>query len=148
MPYWDTSCVLKLYVREPDSERYIPLATCSSAPLLSSVLLQTELYYGLRRKETAGDLKIGSARILFDAFIEDWHRGRFVLIPIGDHIQDLARKALETCLKQPTPIFLRTLDGLHLASALAAHQTHLVSADLRMQAAAHVLGLRYQPSTD
>jgi predicted nucleic acid-binding protein len=142
MAYWDTSCVLKLYAREPDSERYIAQATTSSAPLMCSVLVQTELYYGLCRKETVGDLKAGSTKVLFDAFIKDWRQGRFVLIPIGDPIQELARKALKTCLNQTVPIFLRSLDGLHLASALATHQTELVSADLRMQHAANALGIR------
>jgi predicted nucleic acid-binding protein len=142
MAYWDTSCVLKLYVYETDSEEYIARAACSPGPIFCSSLLHTELYYALRRKEIAGDIKSNAAEDLFDAFLKDWSIGRFVLIPLSDDIQDLARDALKICLTLVTPIILRSLDGLHLASALAANQTEIVTADRRMQQAARALGLK------
>lgn len=142
MAYWDTSCVLRLYVPEPDSPIYVTRAASSSGPLYSSVLIQTELYYGLRRKEVAGDIKRNAAEPLFEEFFKDCQQGRFVLIPLGDHIQELARNILKTCLNQTAPIFLRSLDGLHLASALASRQTAIVTTDQRMMQAAAALGLK------
>jgi predicted nucleic acid-binding protein len=142
MAYWDTSCVLKLYVPEVDSPIYVARAASSTGPLLSSVVIQTELYYGLRRKEMAGDIKRNAAEALFQAFVKDCQQGRFVLIPLGDHIQELARNTLKICLNQTVPIFLRSLDGLHLATALESRQTELVTSDQRMLRAAAVLGLR------
>jgi len=66
------------------------------------------------------------------------------MIPLGDGIQDLARKVLKICLAQNRPIPLRSLDGIHLASALAAHQSEMVTADRRMQQAAQALGFKLQ----
>ncbi|HOW67344.1 MAG TPA: type II toxin-antitoxin system VapC family toxin [Candidatus Paceibacterota bacterium] len=142
MAYWDTSCVLKLYVAEVDSSAYLARAIASPGPLFSSTLLNTELHYGLRRKEMAGDIKPNAADALFKAFEEDSQQGRFVLIPLSDGIQEAARAALKMCLMQSTPIMLRSLDGIHLASALASSQREIVTADQRMLQAALVLGLQ------
>ena len=66
MAYWDTSCVLKLYVPEVDTPVYLARAASSPEPLFCSVLLQTELYYGLCRKEMAGDIRPNAADALFE----------------------------------------------------------------------------------
>ncbi|MBN1675395.1 MAG: type II toxin-antitoxin system VapC family toxin [Kiritimatiellae bacterium] len=141
MIYWDTSCVLKLYAPEPDSEACLVLAEGSPKPLLSSEVLEVELYYALRRKEMAGALKRGAAERLFKTFRGDVEEGRIALLPLG---RDVIAHALELgreCLKHKPPVLLRSLDGIHLATARVATCGRIVTTDERMRRAAALLGL-------
>jgi predicted nucleic acid-binding protein len=53
--YWDTSCVLKLYTTEENSDKYLQLLESQTEPIYSSVLLDAELSYSFYRKESRGE---------------------------------------------------------------------------------------------
>lgn len=57
MNYWDTSCLLKLYVSEPDSPVWLDSVRQQTSPILTSVLTETEFAFALMRKEAEGELR-------------------------------------------------------------------------------------------
>ena len=61
---------------------------------------------------------------------------------------DVAREFENVVIRsfgQPTVTFLRTLDGIHLASAVLAGETEFVATDKRLREAALLLGLKVFP---
>ena len=45
---------------------------------------------------------------------------RYVLLPWGKDVAELARFVLELCLAESPPVMIRMLDGLHLGALVAA----------------------------
>ena len=142
MTYWDTSCLLKLYTPEEDSERFTTLAEAESGPLHTSVLAETEMAFALARKESLGALRRDGAQHLFNAFRHDVALGRLWLIPLDQGVRDKAAELAQTCLLRTPQLVLRTLDGLHLATAATMRARILHTSDLRLRAAATVLGFQ------
>lgn len=141
MIYWDTSCVLKLYTPENDSETYLSMADESSEPLVSSEVLDTELFYALRQKEIRGDIGRGWAERLHKKFCADVEKGRLVLLAVGRDVLAQAVGVARRCYAEKPPVLLRTLDGIHLGTALTAGCTAIVTTDRRMRQGADLLEL-------
>ena len=141
MIYWDTSCVLKLYTPEEDSEVYLRLADGSSEPLFSSEVLDTELFYALCQKENRGDIKPGWAKQLHKKFRADVEKGRVMLLAVGHDVLAQSVEVARRCYGRKPPVMLRTLDGIHLATALVAKCSEIVTTDRRMRQGADFLGL-------
>jgi len=140
--YWDTSCALKLYCRESGSEECLRRISASSDPLFSSVLLASEMAFAFHQKEARGELKTGAADLLYEKFTDDVTKGLFQLIPLGDDICREVRHIAKICYTHTPSIPLRTLDGLHLASAKLSRCRQILTTDKRMIAAASLLGLK------
>jgi predicted nucleic acid-binding protein len=121
--YVDSSALVKLAVREPESaalRRYLR----RRRPLVSSAFARTEVVRAL--------LPLGSAAV---------RRGRDVLarvdlLRVNDRVLDAAGRL--------TPADLRSLDALHLASAeqLGSDVGSFVTYDERLAVAARSRGLR------
>ena len=141
MIFWDTSSLLKLYAREPDSDAYLELLRNVAEPIAVSELAIVELHYALWRKEMNDELKSGAAARLLKKFRSDIGQGRVIVIPSGSTLTEKAVEVGRTCNRRKPPVFLRTLDGLHLATAITAKATGVVTTDQRMRAAAQLLGL-------
>lgn len=123
MIYVDTSVILSQLL----AEDRLPAAELWAAPLITSRLLEYEVWNRLHARSLAashGD----AARILLAqlSFVE------------------LTRPVLARAL-EPFPTPVRTLDGLHLASAMflreRGHDIALASFDTRMIAAAEAMSL-------
>jgi uncharacterized protein len=140
MIYWDSSCVMKLYAPEADSHEYVQLAV-RSGPLHTSDLTKTELFYGLVRKQAAGDIAKGSAATVFAKFLKDEAKGRFTFYPLGEDVRSFAEKIALRCYSATPPVPIRTLDGLHLATAMVAGLRQVATADERMLQALPLLEL-------
>ena len=140
MTYWDTSCLLKLYTPEEDSERLTALAEAETGPLHTSVLAEVELAFALARKETLGALRRGGAQHLIHAFRHDVALGRLQLAPLDQAARDKAIELAQTCALSTPPLALRTLDGLHLATAATIRARIIYTSDLRLRAAAVAFG--------
>jgi uncharacterized protein len=121
--YLDSSALVKLAVREPEStalRRYLR----RRRPLIASALARTEV-----------------ARALLSLGPQAVRRGHEVLLArvdlvrINDRVLDAAGAML--------PVELRSLDAIHLATAqqLGADLARIVTYDDRMAAAANQLGL-------
>ncbi|OGV73380.1 MAG: hypothetical protein A3K19_24500 [Lentisphaerae bacterium RIFOXYB12_FULL_65_16] len=145
MIYWDTSCVLKLYTPEADSEAFLQRADDTELPLLSSDVLRAEVYFALCQKEIRGEIKVGSAEPLFGKFEADVTGGRFLLLPVGRDVLATARDVARQCYRRRPVVALRALDGIHLASAVLGRADGIVTVDARMREASDVLGLHVLP---
>lgn len=121
--YLDSSAIVKLAVREPESfalRRYLR----KRRPLVSSALARTEV---LRALLPAGDEAVARGRDVLQ---------RLDLVRVNDHILNAAALLL--------PAEVRSLDAIHLATAqqLGRDLRVLITYDDRMAAAARALGYR------
>lgn len=121
--YLDSSAIVKLAVREPEStalRRYLR----RKRPLVSSALARTEV---LRALLPAGDEAVARGRSVLQ---------RLDLVRVNDRVLNAAAVL--------HPRELRSLDAIHLASAqqLGHEVTALVTYDDRMVRAAKQLGYR------
>jgi len=138
--YVDTSVLVKLFVREPDSDHYGKLL--DGRALCSSVLAYTELWSALLAKERHGSLTAKlrhEAWNLFDHYVSE---DVIDLRPLGPAIFRRANLLLDRCHPQ---VPLRSLDALHLASADQTQDWPLVTHDRRMREAAELLGYPLSP---
>jgi predicted nucleic acid-binding protein len=140
MIYWDTSCVLKLYCAESDSFAWEKLAVDHAQSLISSALLEAELAFALYRKEAQGELARGGAKHLLRQFRSDTESGRIALFPVGSDVIEESADLARTFLGRKSSVALRTLDGLHLATARLLKCDSLATTDARMREAASALG--------
>ena len=145
MMYWDTSCVLKLYAWEPDSEYWTKVAADRKGPLLSSTLMRAELAYALRAKENRKELKTGGAQQLFDRFASDIEQGWFRFMGMTGPVMERAVAfSMQPLLSNPP----RTLDGLHLAAAVEWGCDEMATADRKLIQCAHEAGLQVITTAD
>lgn len=145
MNYWDTSALLKLYISEPDSPYFLELISRSEEPIVSCNISEVEVLCGIYRKEQAGDLKPGSADALVEEFLSDIAAGRIITLPYGtDTIEEVRRLVKAVCQGKP-PHLIRSLDVIHLASALLSKAQSLITTDERLRAGARRFGLDVLP---
>ena len=145
MSYWDTSALIKLYAPEPDSSYFLDLIAHAEGPLLCSDIARAEVLCTLYRKEHAGDLAAGAAAVLFDHFLGDIDAGRMVLIPNDLEVAQKAHTLLKQAYSQPQPLLIRSLDAIHVASALTAKATTVIATDARLREVAKLLGFAVLP---
>ena len=62
-----------------------------------------------------------------------------------DMVRGKFGEVLEACFSQTLPVFIRTNDALHIASALIAGEKEFITADGRQRAAAMLMGLVVLP---
>jgi predicted nucleic acid-binding protein len=137
--------VLKLYTTESDSAEYLQLAEESAEPVASSEILRVELAFALHQKELRGELKPGGAERVQQQFAADVVAGRWLLAPVGTDVLEQAVNVAKKCFRRRPPVSLRTLDGIHLATALVLKAQQVISTDQRLREAAVLLGLNLFP---
>ncbi|MEK7404478.1 MAG: PIN domain-containing protein [Acidobacteriota bacterium] len=138
--YAESSAILAWLLGEEAAPR-VRRALAAAEVVLASDLTLVECDRVLIRALALGDItEAGAAdrRALLNAAAAHWN-----VLRIGPEIVDRARR--------PFPVEpIRTLDALHLASALAARSAvtgvQLLSLDERVRAVAGQLGFRLQPA--
>ncbi len=152
MRYWDTSALLKLYVREPDSPLYLDaLARFLDAlarfgqPPITAELTRVELFSALRRREQTGGLVAGAADSLFQQFCSDIGAGRVRVVPQGADVSTRAVALIRLAYQAQPPLMARSLDVLYAASANLTRCRTLVDSDVRQRALAQLAGLKLFP---
>jgi predicted nucleic acid-binding protein len=143
--YWDTSALLKLYVPEPDSPTFLERIGLIGTALLTADVAAVELLCALERKEHAGDVSEGGAQALFQRFELDLGAGRVVLIPYGRDVWKAAKDLVRLAYGEEPPVMIRSLDVLHVATALCAKVGTVVATDRRLRRAATLAGLEIAP---
>ena len=138
--YLDTSVLVKLFVREPDSEFFGKLT--DGQMICSSVLAYTETWSAMLSGERHGVLTPEQRRRAWESFDRNVLEDIIELVPMNPAIFKRANRILEACHPK---VALRTLDALHLASADQAHDWPLVTNDKRMREAASMLGFPLSP---
>ena len=138
--YLDTSVLVKLFTREPDSEYYGKLT--DGQTVCSSVLAYTEVWSALLAKERAGSITTEQRRKVWAAIDRNVMSEVIELLPMGPAIFKRANRILEVCHPK---VPLRSLDALHLASADQSQDWPLATGDKRMRDAAEMLGFPLTP---
>lgn len=133
--YWDTSALAKVYVRESGSARAIALH--QSHAVISSALLPLELSSLIERQRRDRLIEAGEARRVSALF--HTHRRDWTLIAVSADVLERGERLVAL-----SP--LRTLDAIHLASALLVASQQpvplpFVTADRRQADTAGKLGL-------
>lgn len=145
MSYWDTSALLKLYVAERDSGEFLELAARSGDPVLTSVIATAEVPCVLHRKEAAGDLRPGGAQAIFRKFAMDVKAARIITIPYGDDVAAQVQEVVALAFRRRRPVLIRSLDAIHVASALASRAKALIATDARLRQVAALAGMNLVP---
>lgn len=151
MSYWDTSTLVKLYVKEPDSVVFknydLELRTATrSAPPVTCWLTLYEARAVFHQKESDGSLPTGAAEQLYTELLQDIAAGEIRLIEVAAELEKEYGVVLRSCYQQTPPIRLRTLDAIHLASAKLAGESEFVVTDARLRNAAERLGFVLFPT--
>ena len=141
--YLDTSVLLKIFVREPDSEFYGKLT--DGQAICSSVLAYTEFWSALLAKERAGVLTTAQRQQIWSAFDRNVLEDLIDLTPMSPAIFKRANRILERCHPK---VPLRTLDAIHLATADLCHDFPLVTTDARLRDAATLMGFSVFPPNE
>ena len=129
MLYLDSSAIVKLVAREPETPQLVEVVR-ADPEVVSSALAWTEVIRAVRRARG----RIARAREVLEGI---------ALVPIDDGI---IRGAADLA-----PVGLRTLDALHIATALSLGEdiTSLVTYDDRLAEAAATAGIEViAPGTD
>ncbi|MGB8770204.1 MAG: type II toxin-antitoxin system VapC family toxin [Candidatus Korobacteraceae bacterium] len=88
--YFDTSALVKLYVREAGSDRVLALAACSAGNQMAILsLAQVELRSAIRKREKSGDIPSRVATEVIEAF-QRHLESRFTTQTITDLLLDIA----------------------------------------------------------
>ena len=146
MSYWDTSCLVKLYAPEADSALFHTHAAGLASSPVTGDFARLELFTTLRRKEAEGQLAAGDTQTLLVKFDEHVDRSVVRLQRLDAAVKIEFERVVEKCLSQTPPLFIRTLDALHLAAAITAGEMDFVATDKRLREAAALLGLVLFPS--
>jgi len=136
--YWDTSAIIKLYVRESDSAGWQQVALGSVQPRVASALVEAEFAFALRHKEQRKELKLGGAAALIEVWRQDVAAGQSQVVSVS---ADVVARSVELARERAVGATLRTLDGLHLATALLMKCRTIATADRRLHEAARCFGL-------
>ena len=145
MAFWDTSALVKLYVRERDSDRFREMLRTSPGVPLISQLSVAEMHRAFWAKEFARVIPKNRAEPTYRKFRNDIEARSIEIIPFERDVQDEFDRIVPLCYRATPVAPIRALDGLLLASALIARTRELVSTDSRMRAAGALLRLRVWP---
>ncbi len=135
--YLDSSALAKLYVPEPESER-LDAFLKGRRGLMISELAITEVLSAVARRRREGELDREVAYEIREALLADAASGSFDRLDLNPAVH----REAERLLLGSESVAMRTLDALHIALALSAAATHVVTFDRRMREAALQAGLR------
>ena len=131
--YVDSSALVKLYVREAESDS-VDAFLRGQMGLMISELAITEVLSAVARRTREGELTAASANKIRGALLADAESGSFARLQLSAGVHREAERLLFSTNAVP----LRTLDALHLALAFSGSATHVLTFDRQMRdAAAH-----------
>jgi predicted nucleic acid-binding protein len=139
--YVDSAVFVKLVVREADSLFYADLLE-NQGFIRSSELAVVECRSVLLRKMREGQLDEKTREHAWVRLQNLWKGGGVKLIPVSGSVLAGAGHALQSCGAR---IPLRTLDAIHLATALECNAFPLITNDRVMRAAAGHLRIPLGP---
>ena len=87
MAYWDTSTLVKLYAKEPDSALFEAQAMSTAAVAVASRIALYEARATFQRKEAEGILQSGAAQKLYSELLQDVGTGEVRLVELGPDME-------------------------------------------------------------
>ncbi len=145
MAHWDTSALLKLFVAETDSQAFVVLAASLTAPPSTAFIARHEARTALLRREGEGALPQGEADRLYADLLQDIASGDIMESALTPALEAEYGEVLRECLLSTPPVFIRTNDALHLATARLDGEQEIVTADARQRVAATHVGFKVLP---
>ena len=134
--YLDTSCLLKLFFREPESHE-VATIVASEARVIVSELGVIEASVQIQGRRLEGLLPRARARRLEAALEQTLSMRPFEVVPFAAAALERARGQARVA---PKAAHCRTLDRLHLAVMELEGLDRLLTTDGRQAAAARALG--------
>ena len=142
MSYWDTACLIKLHVAEPNSGLFRRHAEERGDVAVSAEFARLEFLVAVRRKEADGAIGNGFAEKYVALFDDEIHAGTCRLISVDDAVRASFEDVVRRCYSARPPIVIRTFDALHVAAAIVSGETEIVATDRRLRDAATLLGFQ------
>lgn len=139
--YLDSAIIVKLLVREPESDWFA--RNLSGHGFDTSELALAEVCAALLFKERAGDIKAIERVKAAEKFFSMVDDELIVLRPLNRKVIERAR-AMQVACHPGVP--LRTLDALHVATCDLHHLGTLATTDRRMRAACEQFAIALMPS--
>lgn len=140
--YLDSAIIVKLLIREPDSEFFD--SALSGQVLDSSELCLTEVCSALLAKERAGSITARERRQAMEQFHSLVQNDVLRLYPMNSRTLTRAAAIMEACHPR---VALRTLDALHVATCDLYQCETLCATDSRMRSAGAQLALKLFPAS-
>jgi uncharacterized protein len=139
--YLETSALVKLYVREPGTDKLLRLAGREANHRLAVLTLaRVEFHSAVRRRERAEDIDGANARRLLSRF-EQHLESKFLRVTLNDSVMEMACTLLD---RHP----LRAYDAVQLAGCLGlksmsgSDEPVFICADRQLLTAAEAEGLQ------
>jgi predicted nucleic acid-binding protein len=138
--YADPSALLKLYLKEPQSRAMVTWRAKHSPALAVTHHGRVELINGIGLAAHRGYITGLIREAALAALDDDFAQGRYIQ---SDLLWRAALKRAGDLSREHTPkIGCRSLDVLHVASAVELNLKYFVSFDVRQQQLARAVGLR------
>jgi len=144
MSYWDTSCLIKLYTPEHDSDLLRGFLASGDACVTCDIA-SLEFWATLRRKESEGILAPGDAQKVQNVLEADIACAAIIIKTCGAVVRARFKVIVNQCYALQPPIFIRINEALHLAAAHCAGETEIVTTDKRLREAALALNFLIFP---
>ncbi len=141
--YADSSFLVKLYLREPETPAALAAVTAAGKPIAFNELNRLELSNALRRCAASRKVSKGQALRAFQTLRRDLRSGFYSRPPVS--WEAIHRRALRLSRKHASVLHVRALDLLHVAAALEIGATEFLSFDDRQRRRALAEGLNVLP---
>lgn len=139
----DSSLIVALYLNEADSPRADAACAAVEPPLLLTDWHRVEIANAFQRAVKTARITAGQAAQLWQDFTSDIAAGRFEIVS-PDHAAVLTQ-TIELTEKHTATLGTRTLDLVHIATALKIRAGDFLSFDGRQRQAASAEGLNVFP---
>jgi len=139
----DSSLIVALYLAEADSARADAACAAMPPPVRLTDWHRVEIANAFQRAVKNGRITAAQASQLWQDFNADIAAGRFEIATL-DHAAVLSR-TLALTQKHTATTGTRSLDLIHIATALELGATDFLSLDHRQRQAANAEGLRVMP---
>lgn len=138
--YADPSTLLKLYLHEPESRAMATWRAKITGPLAVTAHGRVELVNALGLAAYRGFLSPPAWQAALDALDDDFAQGRYRLADL--HWRAVLKRSAELSRKHTPVLGTRSLDVLHVASALELGLKRFVTFDERQRQLALAVGLK------
>ena len=138
--YADPSALLKLYLKEPESRAMARWRAKHGSPLPVTHHGRVELINGIGLATHRGFITEPTSKAALAALDDDFAKGRYIQTDVL--WRAALKRAGELSRKHTPTLGCRSLDVLHVASAVELNLRHFVTFDLRQQQLAKAVGLK------
>jgi predicted nucleic acid-binding protein len=138
--YFDTSALIKLYYPEAESEALAEWIKANNIVISISPFHEIELCNALALKLFRNEISQDQFEMLLDCLAQDKEYG--ILTGLNLDFSDILISAADLSRRHTGILGCRSLDIIHVASAIAGNFEHFLSFDHRQNALAEKSGLK------